>query len=88
MFDSEKIIEFLMDSKPRQIFEMDSSTLAQVRRLHDAQGVYLWTPEPNYKTMPGRLMGVPISISKDKCFQLKFLFIDGYEHVIALDETK
>ncbi len=86
MFDSEKIIDFLIDSKPRQIFEMDSSTLAQVRHLCDADHVYLWTPEPNYTSMPGRLIGVPISISKDKCFQLKFIFKDGHEHVITLKE--
>lgn len=82
---SEAIIEFLHQHEPRRVWEMDKDTLRAIRQLKDFQGVYLWSPEPNYIDMPGKMLGIPISISKDKCFQLRYLFSDGHSHITHMD---
>ena len=81
MNTSEQLVDFYHKASPRKIWEIDKDTLAQVRKLKDSAAIYFWHPEPNYQDMPGTLFGIPISISKDKCFQIKHLFSDGSEHV-------
>lgn len=78
----ENVIDFCSGCVPRKIIEVDNATLAQLRKLRDRTGKYLWMPEPNYKDMPGTLMGIPISIAKGKCFQIRFIFADGHEHIV------
>lgn len=81
----EHLITTLYNSRPREIWEIDSHTLQTLSRLKDDAGIFIWTPEPNYASMPGRLFGIPISIAKDKCLQLRFEFLDGHSHVIEVD---
>ncbi len=82
---SEQLVDFYLSFEPRKIWEIDKETLAKVRAMHDDAHVYFWKPEPNYKDMPGTLFGIPVSISKDKCFQIKHIFKDGSEHVEKFD---
>ena len=81
----DEIIDFTYDTKPRQIFEMDKNTLNILKPMRDGEGTYFWKPEPNYPNMPGTFLGIPISIAKDKCLQIKYLFADGHEHVIKFE---
>ena len=81
MTKAQRIIDFQCESTPRKIWEMDKDTLAQLRNLRDENGRYLWAPEPNYKDMPGTLLGIEISIAKEKCFQLRYDFPDGASHI-------
>lgn len=78
-FKADNIINFLYDYAPRTIWEMDIQKLQHIRILRDGNGRYLWTPEPgcNYKQHPGYLMGRPITISKKKCFQIRYIFDAG-----------
>ena len=85
MRTAEQIIEFMNNAAPRKIWEMDKNSLKKIRRLHDDNRVYLWMPEPNYDDMPGTLLGIPISIAKEKCFQLRYVFPNGESHVIKAD---
>jgi HK97 family phage major capsid protein len=80
--DSNGIIEFYSEAQPRMTWEISECELGYIRTLKDGQGTNLWTAEPNYNHMPGRLVGIPIAISKDKCFQLRFDFSDGHTHVL------
>ena len=82
---AETMIDFYERSKPRIILEVDKDTLAKLRRVHDANGTYLWMPEPNYEKMPGKFMGVEISIAKDPCLQYRYIFSDGSSCVAKFD---
>ena len=85
MNKAQQIIEFLCQVKPRKIWEMDKNTLAKIRNIHDDNATYLWMPEPNYKDMPGTLLGIPIAIAKDKCFQLRYEFQNGESYIFKAD---
>lgn len=84
---SEDLIKFYQESKPRLIFEMDERTLGILRQLRDANGTYLWVPEPNYP-LPGTLLGIQIALAKDECFQLRHIFPDGKEHITKFSLVK
>ena len=73
----ECIIEIYNATKPRVFWELDNNVLAKVRNIKDAAGIYFWTPEPKYPTMPGRLFGLPIHISEEPCSRLTYLFSNG-----------
>ena len=78
---SNVLIDALYASRPRIIWEMDNYTLRAIKKIKDDNGTYLWLPEPNYSEMPGTLMGHQISLSSNKCLQLKYLFADGTSYV-------
>lgn len=82
MNDGEQLIEFMHNNAPRKIWEMDKETYQKARQLCDADSKYFWNPEPNYPDMPGTLFSIPISIAKDKCFQLRYEFPNGESQII------
>jgi len=85
MIESDEIIKFFYVNQPRKIWEIDELTFSEVRQLKDSNGRYLWSPEPIHMDMPGTFLGIPVSIAKDKCFQLRHLFPNGESHIIKYD---
>jgi len=85
---SDQVIQFLCDSSPRRVWEMDKNTLSVVRQYQDDNGTFLWVPEPKHAGMPGSFLGVQVSIAKDVCFQIRYIFPDGQSYVVKYDHSK
>lgn len=82
---SNQLIDFYHSS--RQIYwEMDKDIHAGIRRLRDANGLYMWSPTPNYEDHPGTLIGIPVTISEEKCLQLRYIFPDGSSKIVKFSE--
>ncbi len=90
MITSDQMIELHYTANPQKTWEMDEATLSEVKNMRDSNGTYLWTSEPNYPDMPGRLFGIQISVAGgfDRCCQLSFLFNDGVSHTIPANFIK
>jgi predicted phage gp36 major capsid-like protein len=84
LFDSLIGLEF--SSRPRLLWEMDVKTLSGIKPIKDPSGTYIWCPEPNYPKMPGALLGSQISIAKEECLQLKYIFPNGGEQVFKIGD--
>lgn len=82
---AEQIIEALHESIPRKSWEMDKETFDKIHKLHDDDMKYLCARESNYPDKPDTLLGIPIVIMQDKCFQLRFDFPNGSHEVVAVD---
>lgn len=59
---AEKIIDTYYNEKPRLLWKIDHDTYGQVKKIRDASGVYLWTPDLVYKEKPGQLLGMEIAL--------------------------
>jgi HK97 family phage major capsid protein len=83
--ESHSIIDLLENTKPKKQFEMDKKTLYKITQLTDDTGNYLWHKNEN---MPDTLLGIPIIIKDEKCFQIRYAFCDGSDHVERLQFTE
>lgn len=83
-----RIIDLYSASKPRIIWEIDENILKEIKHIKDATGTYIWLPVPNYPDMGGTLLGLQIAVSKEKCFQLKYIFPNGNTEIFKMDSNQ
>lgn len=79
--NTETLIDFYCKSKPRLVFEIDETTLKTIRTIYGGNGHYLWSPSPLNEYMDGKLLGVDVTVVKEKCFQLRYIFSDGSSQI-------
>ena len=63
LMDSSRIIDFMLEHKPRIFWETDKKTYVKLRKLKDDAGMYLWSPNTRCENMPGLFLGHEIILN-------------------------
>ncbi len=74
---ADKVIDTYYDARPRYLWKLDRDTYCNVRRLQDATGKYLWTPDLEYEEKPGYLLGIEISLVDSPSFKLVLIYSEN-----------
>lgn len=66
------------------VLDADKETLSKIKHLKYVDGYYEWIDLETIEQVEST-RNIRINITEEKCFQLRFKFKDGHEHIVKPD---